>query len=307
MRRSLIIGTSLTLLATVIVGQAYSQNSDLGFEALPACGKLNAIAGSGKSVVDYIMGSGFDQFAADVVTNCPRHLVSLGQSWEIVAARDGRMFDQLSPCEQLNAVERDEKSVTDFIVNSDYNSFAQPVLENCPRHLENLGRAWQRLNPIQRGNDATPFERLSRCQQLDVIDSTTGKSVVDHIFGSGIETYEFAVRNECNRHLEALEEAIRQAQRTTVLPVNTNVVGNIAVNLSFESLAPCQKLDVVQGEGKSVPRYIAGSGINDFAPDIYSMCTRHIGNLIEAEKIIATSPLSYAEVSRHPSHPNQPM
>lgn len=299
MRRSLIIGTSLTILATVIVGQAYSQGVDQEFEALPACDKLDAIAGTGKSVASYIAGSGFDDFAADVVNECPRHLVELGRAWEMMAADPNfDLFARLPACEKLNSIEGDGKSVSNFIENSGYDAFAGQVLENCPRHLEELGVAWQRINARGGPDSENPgpeesltFDQLPRCQQLDVIDSTPGKLVADHIYLSGIDDYEFAVRNECNRHMGALEEAIRRNDANRVsIPAATPVsASNSGLNPTFESLAPCQKLDVVQGTGKSVPQYIADSGIDEFSPDINSMCTRHIGNLIEAQRIVEDS------------------
>jgi len=289
MRYAFIIGMSLTVAVALAVNQAWSQGLDTEFEALPACRKLDAIAGSNKSVPEYIVGSGFDDFATDVVNDCPRHLVSLGKAWETLAADpDFDMFSRLSPCEQLNAAARDDKSVADFIAQSGYANFARPILEACPRHLAELGIAWERLNA--RGGPEvppetpapssapTPFDQLPRCEQLDVIEGTPGKSVVDHIFLSGIEDYADAVRSNCDRHLPALEAAERRAGVSN--PSSNNL------NTDFEKLAPCQKLDVIEGTGKSVPEYIAESGVEDFASDVYSMCRRHIDNLVEAQKSV---------------------
>jgi len=288
MRYDFIIGGSLTVAVILAASQVGSQGLDTEFEALPACRKLDAIAGSGKSVSEYIQGSGFDDFAAAVVNDCPRHLVSLGTAWETLAADpDFDMFSRLSPCEQLNAVEGDDKSVANFIAQTGYATFARPVLASCPRHLTELGVAWERLNarggpegPPETPAPApapTPFDQLPRCEQLDVIEGTPGKSVVDHIFLSGIEDYADAVRSNCDRHLPALEAAERRTSATNS--------SNASLNSDFERLAPCQKLDVIEGTGKSVPEYMAESGIEDFTSDVYSMCRRHIDNLIEAQRI----------------------
>ncbi|MGF1459767.1 MAG: hypothetical protein ACFBSG_12160 [Leptolyngbyaceae cyanobacterium] len=274
----LIAGTALALVVTVVASRALSQGLDSDFEALAACDKLDAIAGTGKSVSDYIVGSGFEQFAAAVVADCPKHLVGLGQAWEAMAADPSfDMFARLSPCAQLNSIESDGKSVSEFIVESGYDAFTQPVLANCPRHLESLGIAWQRLNPSDepQGEGPRAFADLSPCEQLDVIDGTPGKAVTDHIFLSGIEDYAFAVRNQCRRHIEALAAA-EQRSRTS----------SSTMDADFESLAPCQKLDVIDGTGKSVPEYIATSGVDEFTADVYAMCRRHIGNLIEAQRMV---------------------
>jgi hypothetical protein len=127
-----------------------------------------------------------------------------------------------------------------------------------------------------------------------VIDSTPGKSVADFIVGSGIEGYATAINNQCRRHLEALRAARQMAATLNASPEidslqiapTFSTAANDGPDLEFESLAPCQKLDVIQSSNKSVPRYIADSGPEEFSDDIYKMCNRHIDNLIEAERIL---------------------
>jgi hypothetical protein len=299
MRPIFAIGTLSAVGASAIVGQAYSQSVDRAFEALPACQKLDAIAADRKDVAEYIANSGFDEFATDVLEECPRYLVDLGGAWEMMANNPNlNMFERLSPCAQLNAIESDGKSLSAFIVDSGYDRYARPVLNDCPRHLEELGTAWKALNPeppiggLRTSNPPQTFAELSRCDQLDVIEATPSKSVIDHIYGSGIEDYEYAVRSQCNRHLPALQEAEKRTNADSRQPVATTLDVAIAparnaLNPEFERLSPCQKLKVIQGSGKSLPQYIADSGVEDFKADIYRMCPRYEASLIAAERMLA--------------------
>lgn len=282
MRSILIVGASLTLAATVVIGHAYSQGVDTEFEVLPVCNKLDAIANTGKSVSSYIAGSGFDEFAAAVVNDCPRHLVELGRAWELAANRDAEMFERLPVCEKLHAIKSDGKSVADYIEAAGYEAFARSVLERCPRHLEELGIAWQKLNAQGPNTSEDPsnftpepdpvFAALPPCRQLDVIEDEN-KSVPRYIAESGIEDFEAAIRETCPRHVPSLNQAFEIA----------------GLDPAFEALAPCQQLDVIRDSGKSVPQYIADSGIEDFYADVTSMCSRHFDNLMAAQRIIEGS------------------
>jgi hypothetical protein len=281
MRRSFIVGTAITLVATVVVGQAYSQGGDQAFEALPACEQLKIISEKGESLPQYISGSGFDQFALPVVDQCPQYLDALAAAWEIVieSPQSGDLaFERLSACEKLFVVEDRNGSVADFIVQSGFESFARPIVSGCPRHLAELSEAWKRSQEGVGNGTPIPFSELPACTQLNRIQQD-GKSVSDYIAGSGIDNYASDIRTQCPQYVPDLTEAERILGRAR----------NQALNPTFESLAPCQKLDVIQGEGKSVPQYIADSGLEDFASDIYGMCTRHIANFEQAQRILGAS------------------
>jgi hypothetical protein len=286
MRRLLFVGTAAVLTTTALFW-GHKSVADPAFERLPACQKLDVVQGTGKSVPRYIADSGFDAFAAPIVETCPQHLISLGEAWEIMVRESNRFpasmtFGRLSACEQLNAIKANNREPLPNFIARDFERFKQPVLQECPGHLKALGQAWQQINPPNATGvgPEDDFERLPECEQLRRI-ALDGKSLSDYIRGSGIEQFEQPIQEQCPAYLDALNSAIQE---------NSRILFSLSVPPSsvetFEQLAPCQKLDVVDGTGKSVADYIAGSGYDQFAPDVYQFCRRHEGALEEARRTL---------------------
>ncbi|MEM6839757.1 MAG: hypothetical protein AAF609_23335 [Cyanobacteria bacterium P01_C01_bin.120] len=276
MHRVLIFSVTVVIGSTLILEQAVSQNSPAQtFERLSACRKLDAIARAGKSVPEYIAGSGYRQFDNEIRSTCTWHLESLNVA--LVSLGLDPTFEALTACEKLEAIEKAGKSVVDYLVGSGLGEFANDIGNNCPEYLLELDQALEEATGGP--GPAAPFAVLPRCTQLDIIDSDPNKDVIEHIVGSGIEVYAEPVRNKCDRHLSALEEAERRVGIA-------NSSDSESVGSAFEALAPCQKLDVIDDVGKSVPQYLAGSGLQEFSPDIYSNCRRHESALTEAQRLL---------------------
>lgn len=56
-------------------------------------------------------------------------------------------FENLSPCDQLDAIAKGGKSVAEYIVGSGYENYESQVKANCNWHNEQLAIAWSILNP----------------------------------------------------------------------------------------------------------------------------------------------------------------
>ncbi|MGD1859165.1 MAG: hypothetical protein ACFB0E_04235 [Leptolyngbyaceae cyanobacterium] len=337
MHRALIFSIAIVAGGTLVINQAVSQPAtDSDFESLSACGKLDAIARAGKSVPDYITGSGYRQFDDEIRSTCTWHLESLN----VALNRVGRdpAFEALTACQKLDAIDRAGKSVAQYIAGSGIEDFDVEIINNCPQYraaldeagglrigggpqeisycasldlmksegespseiiarsldientskiiadecpeyqsdLEQAKKIQQNAVAIESIGGGVPFSALSPCTQLDIIENEPNKNIIDYIVGSGIEIYANAVRSNCTWHLSVLEEAER---RTYIL--FSNFDGKV-IDPEFEASTPCQKLDVIDEVGKSVPQYITNSGIEDFFTDIESRCRRHFESLTEA-------------------------
>ncbi|MEM6519721.1 MAG: hypothetical protein AAF722_10385 [Cyanobacteria bacterium P01_C01_bin.70] len=278
MHRALLFSVAIVVSGTLILDQAVSQTTpDSDFESLSACSKLDAIDRAGKSVPDYIAGSGYRQFDDEIRSTCPWHSESLN----VALTRLGRdpAFEALSACDKLRAVDRAGKSLPQYIADSGIEDFDTEIINNCPRYrtaLEEAGGPGRGEGPGAnldlQGSTEADFDRLSACEKLDAI-AKAGKSVPDYIAGSGYRQFDNEIRSTCDWHLESLNVALNSLGREP----------------AFEMLTACQKLDAIDEAGKSVPQYIAGSGLEEFSADVYSMCRRHVEALTEAQRIAGES------------------
>ncbi|MEM6839976.1 MAG: hypothetical protein AAF609_24465 [Cyanobacteria bacterium P01_C01_bin.120] len=278
MHRALIFSIAIVTGGTLVINQAVSQPApDSDFESLSACEKLDAIARAGKSVPDYIAGSGYRQFDSEIRSICTWHLESLN----VALNRVGRdpAFEALTACEKLDAIDRAGKSVPQYIAGSGIEDFDVEIINDCPQYraaLDEAGGPRSGVGPGEnsdlQGPTEADFESLSACGKLDAI-ARAGKSVPAYIADSGYQQFDDEIRSTCNWHSESLDVALN---RLNLVP-------------EFEALSACGKLDAIAASGKSVSQYIAGSGIGEFSADINSMCREYLGDLDEAQRSLQKS------------------
>jgi len=251
-RRALVLGTIVLISGAFVLEKAVSQ-VDQAFESLPACDKLDVIANDGKSVREYILGSGYEDFDDDIRNNCTRHLTALNEV--LVGLGLDPAFEALPPCGKLDAIANSGQSLTAYIYNSGVEDFEAAIFNDCRQYIPDLRFG---------GTDDVDsvFESLPPCDRLDVIASE-GKSVPEYIAGSGYEDFDDDIRSSCTQHVAALDEALV----------------SLGLDPAFEALPPCGKLDVISSTGQSVSEYIRASGVDDFATAIAQTCSQFMPDL----------------------------
>lgn len=145
------VGISTPAVATIVgfggTVISYAQTSgQTPFEALSYCGQLDAIDRGGRSVAGFIADA--DDKAGylwAVKTQCSWHneQAALASQPDTSAA-----FENLSYCDQLDALDRAGKSVADFILStSDPNGYIWAGRSQCGWHSGQANAAYVVLNP----------------------------------------------------------------------------------------------------------------------------------------------------------------
>lgn len=128
----------------------------VSFGSLSYCGQLDAIARGGKSVSAFIAASADKGgYLWAVRSRCNWHSSQAAQVSK--PATSETPFQTLSYCDQLDALDRSGKSVSQFILNSaDSKGYIWAAKSKCSWHREQANVASLTLNPpVVRGTPAT--------------------------------------------------------------------------------------------------------------------------------------------------------
>jgi hypothetical protein len=130
---------------------------------------------------------------------------------------DTGLFEALSYCDQLDVLDRNGRSVSEFITNSaDPTGYRWAVNSQCSWHASQA--------QVSQPERQAPFESLSYCDQLDAL-ARSSKSVSDYIIRSANpEGYLWAVEQDCGWHTSQANraEAILYPPEPTFASVSTS-------------------------------------------------------------------------------------
>jgi hypothetical protein len=260
------IGALLAATGTVLLGYTVKNSGltsalaqfplDPEFEAQPTCEKLAIIEGDGKSVLDYIMASGVEQFSDDVRNSCRQYLPEVEEA--------ERMAGIVVP----TGSDREERVTAQPKTNASTASDA----EMSDSEMRAMG-----LDPN--------FERQPACQRLEKIEED-GKSVFDYIIASGPKKIMDDIVQNCPDS-EFVPIVVTAARRAAVpLPSSMEGIANVdtTLNPDFENRPACDRLRIIAADGKSVRDYMVASGLDDFAEAIRTNCGEFLNELEEAEQ-----------------------
>lgn len=264
MRRTLAIGALLAATGTIALGYVATRlvrnpalaqdfQPDPAFEGKPVCERLEIIDKDGKSVLDYIIASGVEQFSDDVRNGCRNYLRYI----EEAEIRAGIVVPTGSDREETAMAQPKTTAST------------TPVAEMSDAEIRAMG-----LDPN--------FERQPACQRLEKVEED-GKSVFDYIIASGPENFINNV-GDCTQYMPIVVTAARRA----AVPIPSSMEGiadvDTTLNPAFEDRSACDRLRIIDADGKSVRDYMVASGLDDFAEAIETNCNEFQDELEEAER-----------------------
>jgi len=201
---------------------------DPNFERQPACQRLEKVEEDGKSVFDYIIASGPENFINNVgdctqympivVTAARRAAVPIPSNMADIANVDTTLnpaFEDRSACDRLRIIAADGKSVRDYMVASDLDDFAEAIRTNCGEFLNELEEAEQYFGAAI-AIPVSNISQLSPCEQLNAVNAR-GDSVAQYIADSDYDTFAAAINNTCPVYSGELTEAQRIIEDTRIL------------------------------------------------------------------------------------------
>ena len=267
MRRNLVVGATVSLAASLVLGQTLSRAIDLDptFEAYAPCQKLEVIESDGKSVAGYLYDSGYEEFETAISTACTEYADELEEAKELILAS--------GPVELCGGLDID---ASQYLEKATFRELAFYIYEVCPGQLTQLADTWQ---TIQAQDPDLAFDILHPCDKLERKEGL-GELNAGWIVESGIEDFDYDILQFCPDHLGILAAALdvsddqgsdRNSNDGGGAPNGDSAIGPL--NPAFENLPKCEKLRIVDGDpDKNLVDYISASGVEDFEFDVEFTC-----------------------------------
>ena len=263
MRRTFTMRAALSLMAALLVGQALTSADDPEPVDRPnrLCQELDEIAQFNESRVvpylvnEYYAGSRYDQFASAISTQCRTHLGALQEANRITnaAPRD-------DSCDSL----RSEIAVSFDLDKQGFRRLATRVYRDCQTLLPELAQLWQNTKAR---NASLDFDILHPCDQLRRKQELR-QPIENWVSRSGVEHFANSILQYCPDYVVILA-AINDPMQTSL----------DFYNPEFERKSPCEKLAVIESDGKDLESYIRESGVEDFELDVRLNCFQYQGVL----------------------------
>ena len=260
MRRTFTTRAALSLMAALLVGQALTRADDPEpvSETNRLCQELAVIEQSGESRVrqylanlKYHADSRYDRFALAISVHCPRYLNALRE-----ADSNTNTVRSDDSCDSL----RSEIAVSFDLDKQGFRRLATRVYRDCRTLLPELAQLWQNTKAR---NTYLDFDILHPCDQLKRKQDLR-QPIEDWVSRSGVEHFADSILQYCPDYVVILA-AINDPLQTSI----------DFYNPEFERKSPCEKLAVIEDDGKNLESYIRGSGVEDFELDVRLNCPQY--------------------------------
>ncbi|MEM6437809.1 MAG: hypothetical protein AAF773_28735 [Cyanobacteria bacterium P01_D01_bin.115] len=266
MRRTFTMRAALSLMAALLVGQALTSADDPEpvSETNRLCQELAVIEQSGESRVrqylanlKYHADSRYDRFAFAISVQCPQYMDAL-RTTDSNTNTAGAQSNAL--CVNL----RSEIAASFDLDKQGFRRLATRVYRDCRTLLPELAQLWQNTKAR---NASLDFDILHPCDQLRRKQELR-QPIENWVSRSGVEHFANSILQYCPDYVVVLA-AINDPLQTSI----------DFYNPEFERKSPCEKLAVIENDGKDLESYIRGSGVEDFELDVRLNCFQYQGVL----------------------------